>query len=480
MLDSGNTAWLLASTALVLLMTPGLAFFYGGLTRSKSTLNMMMMSFVSIGIVSLLWFLYGFSWSFGPTFHSFVGDFHFFGLQHLTTNGSAGTADPTNKGSFLGAVGNFATGVPDIVFVAFQLMFAIITVALISGAIADRTKFSAWCIFSVVWASIVYFPVAHWVFYFGTAASASTKHLGNGAANATVYGSGGWIVNRLGALDFAGGTAVHINAGAAALALCLVLGRRKGWPTTPMRPHNVPSVLLGAGLLWFGWFGFNAGSALTAGGLAGQAFMNTQLATAVGGLAWIATEWVRDGRPTTVGFASGAVAGLVGITPACGSVNSFGAVILGVVVGIVCALAVGMKYKLGFDDSLDVVGVHLVGGIVGTLFVGFFATAAVDGVGVDGLFYGGGGKQLGIQAIAAAAVFAYSFTLAFIIGKVIDMTIGFRIPEEAEVDGIDNAEHSETAYDFTNLTGTGGSLSHAVAAVSHSGSPTTSTTGAGA
>jgi Amt family ammonium transporter len=455
MLDSGNTAWLLTSSALVLLMTPGLAFFYGGLTRSKSTLNMMMMSFVSIGIVSVLWLLYGFSWAFGPTFHSFVGDFHFGGLRHLTTNGGAGVADPSDpsgKTLLPGAVGNFATGVPDIVFVAFQLMFAIITVALISGAIADRAKFSAWCVFSVLWASIVYFPVAHWVFYFGTAAGPDDA-LGSAAANLTKYGSGGWIVNRLGALDFAGGTAVHINAGAAALALCLVLGKRKGWPKTPMRPHNVPSVLLGAGLLWFGWFGFNAGSALLANGLAGQAFINTQIATAVGGLAWIATEWVKDGRPTTVGFASGAVAGLVAITPACGSINSIGALVLGIVVGIICALAVGLKYKLGFDDSLDVVGVHLVGGIVGTLFVGFMATAAVNGVGVDGLFYGGGGHQLGVQAIAAAAVFGYSFTVSFILGKLIDKTIGFRISEEAEIDGIDNAEHSETGYDFSNLGG---------------------------
>ncbi|HVV30988.1 MAG TPA: ammonium transporter, partial [Mycobacteriales bacterium] len=327
----------------------------------------------------------------------------------------------------------------------------------ISGAIADRAKFSAWCLFSVLWVSIVYFPVAHWVFYFGDAASKTTPHLGNGAASGTVYGSGGWIVNRLGALDFAGGTAVHINAGAAALALCLVLGRRKGWPKTPMRPHNVPSVLLGAGLLWFGWFGFNAGSALTAGGLAGQAFLNTQVATAVGGLAWAGTEWLRDGKPTTVGFASGAVAGLVAVTPACGSINAVGAVVLGILVGVICAYAVGLKYRLGFDDSLDVVGVHLVGGIVGTLFVGFFATAAVDGVNVDGLFYGGGGKQLGIQAVAAISVFAYSFVIAYILGKVIDKTIGFRISEEAEIEGIDGAEHSETGYDFSNMAGGFGS-----------------------
>jgi Amt family ammonium transporter len=476
MLDSGNTAWLLTSSALVLLMTPGLAFFYGGLTRSKSTLNMMMMSFVSIGIVTLLWVFYGFSWSFGPTVHSLFGNFHYAGLHHLTTNGGAGTADPSDKtGKTLlpGAVGNFATGVPDIVFVAFQLMFAIITIALVSGSIADRVKFSAWCIFSVLWMSIVYFPVAHWVFYFGTPKTSGAG--GSAAAAAYQYGSGGWIVNRLGAFDFAGGTAVHINAGAAALALCLVLGKRKGWPETPMRPHNVPSVLLGAGLLWFGWFGFNAGSALLANGLAGQAFINTQIATAIGGLAWIGTEWVRDGKPTTVGFASGAVAGLVAITPACGSINAVGSVVLGIVVGIVCALAVGLKYKLGFDDSLDVVGVHLVGGITGTLFIGFFATSAVSGVtgaAHKGLFYGGNGHQLGVQAIAAASVFAYSFTVAYILGFVIHKTIGFRISEEAEIDGIDNAEHAETAYDFSNLGSGTSTLADAIAS--------TSSTGAGA
>jgi Amt family ammonium transporter len=470
MLDSGHTAWLLTSSALVLLMTPGLAFFYGGLTRSKSTLNMMMMSFVSIGIVSLLWVFYGFSWSFGPTVHSLFGNFHYAGLRHLTSTSTDGTADPANKGKFLGSVGNFATGVPDIVFVSFQLMFAIITIALVSGSIADRVKFSSWCIFSVLWMSLVYFPVAHWVFYFGT--PKTSGHGGNGVAGAYQYGSGGWIANRLGALDFAGGTAVHIDAGAAALALCLVLGKRKGWPETPMRPHNVPSVLLGTGLLWFGWFGFNAGSALQANGLAGQAFINTQVATAIGGLAWIATEWVRDGKPTTVGFASGAVAGLVAITPACGSINAVGSVVLGIVVGIVCALAVGLKYKLGFDDSLDVVGVHLVGGIVGTLFVGFFAVKGVNGA-VNGLFYGGGGKQIGIQAIAAGAVLAYSFTVAYILGMIIHKTIGFRISEEDEIDGIDNAEHAETAYDFSNLGG--GSTSVLADAIA-----STSSTGAGA
>ncbi|HEV7207197.1 MAG TPA: ammonium transporter [Mycobacteriales bacterium] len=450
MLDSGHTAWLLTASALVLLMTPGLAFFYGGLTRAKSTLNMMLMSFASIGVVSLLWVLVGFSISFGPTVHGLFGNLHFFGLNALGGD----------------KIGNYASGVPDLVFVAFQLMFAIITVALISGAIADRTRFGAWIVFSTIWAIIVYFPVAHWVFYAGTAAPVDKAgkilpgvHLGNGAASSAIAGSGGWIINRLGALDFAGGTAVHINAGAAALALCLVLGRRKGWPGTAMKPHNVPFVLLGSGLLWFGWFGFNAGSALQANGLAAQAFVNTQLATAIGGLAWMATERLRDGHATNVGFASGAVAGLVAITPACGSVNSLGSVAVGAIAGVLCALAVGMKYRLGFDDSLDVVGVHLVGGLAGTLLVGLLATHHVDGVGVDGLLFGGGFKQLGIQAIAAISVGVYSFVVAFILGKLIDRFMGFRISEEDELTGIDLAVHAETAYELTG--GFGSSLAAA-------------------
>jgi len=437
-LDTGATAWMLASSALVLLMTPGLAFFYGGLTRAKSTLNMMMMSFVAIGVVSLLWLLVGFSMAFGPTEGSVVGNpGTFAGLRNLGGD----------------QIGNYAAGVPDLVFVAFQLMFAIITVALVSGAIADRARFGAWVAFGTVWALLVYFPVAHWVFYFGRTA-APGERVGNGAANLTAYGSGGWIANRLGALDFAGGTAVHINAGAAALALCLLLGRRRGWPGTAMRPHNVPFVLLGSGLLWFGWFGFNAGSALAANGLAAQAFVNTQIATAIGGLAWIGTERLRDGHATTVGFASGAVTGLVAITPACGSVNSLGAAAVGAIAGGLCCLAVALKYRFGFDDSLDVVGVHLVGGLAGTLSVGLFATANVNGVGVNGLFFGGGLTQLGRQAVAAVAVLVYSFVLAYAIGWVVDKTLGFRISAEDEVNGIDLAAHAEAAYELTSVGGT--------------------------
>jgi Amt family ammonium transporter len=407
-MDSGDTAWLLASSALVLLMTPGLAFFYGGMVRAKSVLNMIMMSFACIGIVSILWVLFGYSLAFKGT-NPLIGDFSAIGL-----NGTLKTLSGTT---------------PELVFSAFQLMFAIITPALISGAIADRAKFSGWVLFSALWVTIVYFPVAHWVFYFND-------------------GKGGWIGDRLGAFDFAGGTAVHINAGAAGLACALVLGKRRGWPKEPMRPHNLPLVLLGAGLLWFGWFGFNSGSAVAANGLAGIAFMNTQVATAAAAMAWIATEKFRDGRPTTLGVASGAVAGLVAITPACGSVSPMGAIAIGIAAGVLCCLAVGLKFRYGFDDSLDVVGVHLVGGIVGTLLIGFFATKDVTSA--DGLFYGGGLTQLGKQAIAAGAVLAYSFILSYILAQFVQKTIGFRISEEEEVTGIDQSEHAETGYDFAS------------------------------
>lgn len=416
-LSPGDTAWVLASSALVLLMTPGLAFFYGGLTRAKSTLNMMMMSFVTITIISVLWTVFGFKLAFGSTTTSgFFGDFSWSGLA----NASLTNVEFAGKGS----------GVPVIVFAAFQLMFAVITPALISGAIADRAKFLTWSIFATLWAILVYFPVAHWVFDFGL-----------------LGGAPGWLA-KLGVEDFAGGTAVHINAGAAALALCIVLGKRIGFRKNPMRPHNVTLVLLGAGLLWFGWFGFNAGSALGANGLAGLAFMNTQVATAAALGGWILTEKLRDGRPTSVGAASGAVAGLVAITPACAFITPWASIILGVLVGAVCAMAVGLKYKLGYDDSLDVVGVHLVGGIVGTLFIGFFSTSGVNSAAANGLFYGGGATQLGKQALGAASVLVYSFVIAFILGWVLNKTIGFRVSEDAENEGIDINEHAETAYEF--------------------------------
>ena len=416
-IDTGNTAWLLVSTALVLLMTPGLALFYGGLNRSKGVLNMMMMSFSSIGLVSILWLFYGFTVAFGEG-GKFWGDLG----QYLGTKTFVGENDLWGE-----------TGIPIYVFIAFQMMFAVITVALISGALSDRVKFAGWLLFAFGWATLVYFPVAHMVW------------------------GGGLIGGDIGALDFAGGTAVHINAGAAALALVLVLGKRVGWPRESMKPHNVPMVALGAALLWFGWFGFNAGSELTADGVTALAFINTQVATAAALLGWIVVEWVRDGRPTLVGASSGAIAGLVAITPACAFITPAAAVLLGVVAGAVCALAVGLKYRLGYDDSLDVVGVHFVGGWIGCLWIGLFGTASVSSlVETDGLFVGGDATLLGKQAISALIVTVYSFVVAFVLGFVIDKTIGFRVSAEAEVDGIDIAEHAESGYDLSPTTGSSG------------------------
>jgi Amt family ammonium transporter len=323
------------------------------------------------------------------------------------------------------------------VFVAFQLMFAIITVALISGAVADRLKFSAWLVFAGLWATIVYFPVAHWVFSFD---GVTGEH-------------GGWIANKLHAIDFAGGTAVHINSGAAGLALAIVLGRRKGWPGTPMRPHNLPFVMLGAGLLWFGWYGFNAGSALSSGGVAASTFVTTTVATGTAMLAWLLVEKIRDGHPTSLGAASGIVAGLVAITPSCSSVNVLGALAIGFIGGALCALAVGLKFKFGFDDALDVVGVHMIGGLTGTLLIGFLAAPEAPAA-VKGLFYGGGFDQLWRQAIGAFAVLGYSFIVTTILALILKYTIGLRLDEEDEVNGIDEAEHAETAYDFSTVGST--------------------------
>jgi Amt family ammonium transporter len=325
-------------------------------------------------------------------------------------------------------------------FVAFQAMFAILTVALISGAIADRARFGPWMVFAGVWATIVYFPVAHWVFAF------------DGAESET----GGWIANDLLAIDFAGGTAVHINAGAAGLALALVLGKRRGFGREAMRPHNLPLVMIGAGILWFGWFGFNAGSALAANGQAAEVFVTTLVATGAAVLGWLLVEKLRDGHATSLGAASGVVAGLVAITPACSSVTPVGAILVGLVAGVVCALAVGLKYRLGYDDSLDVVGVHLVGGVWGTLAVGLFASASTT-AGVDGLFYGGGLDQLWRQALGAGVVLVYSFVVTMVIGVVIARTMRFRVAEEHEVSGIDGVVHAETGYDFASLGSGGGS-----------------------
>ena len=426
-ISAGDTSWVLASSALVLLMTPGLAFFYGGMVRAKSALNMMMMSMVTIGVVSVLWVMYGFKLAFG-----YEADSPWYGSFSLSGLGDA-VNELTNNGGVY--------PIPLLVFASFQLMFAIITPALISGAIADRAKFISWTLFVAIWVTLVYFPIAHWVFAFG-------NKVGD-----TVTGAG--FLAARGVEDFAGGTAVHINAGAAGLALAIVLGRRIGWQKSPMRPHSLPLVLLGAGLLWFGWFGFNAGSSLGANATAALALMNTQVATAAALLGWLLVERLRDGHATSLGAASGAIAGLVAITPACAYVAPWAAVVIGLLAGAICSMAVALKYKLGFDDSLDVVGVHLVGGIVGCLSVGFFGSTAVNSLGANGLFYGGGSSLLGKQALGVVAVAGYSFVVTLILGFAIKYTIGFRIKEADEQGGIDISEHLELAYEL-NPIGYGG------------------------
>ena len=430
-INSGDTAWILVSAALVLLMTPGLAFFYGGMVRAKSVLNMMMMSFISMGVIGVLWVLFGYSMSFGNSVGGagIIGNpLEFAGLKGLLTYSPDATY-------------------PALAFVAFQACFAIITVALVSGAVADRASFGAWTVFTILWGVLVYFPAAHWVFAFSS-------------SDGTVVG--GWIANVIGALDFAGGTAIHINAGTAALVLALVVGPRLGFGTKPMRPHNMTLVMLGAALLWFGWFGFNAGSAVAANGLASLAWVNTLSATAAAMLGWLIVERFRDGHATSLGAASGIVAGLVAITPAAGSVDPLGAMAIGFIAAVACAYAVGLKYKFGYDDSLDVVGVHLVGGLVGTLLIGLFASpeamttvadsenpALAHAPGVAGLFYGGGLDQLGKQAIGAFSVMAYSAIVTFIIAMIIKHTIGWRISTSDEISGIDLIEHSEAGYDLS-------------------------------
>ena len=414
MINSGDTAWVLASAALVLFMTPGLAIFYGGMVRAKSALNMMMMSFAAIGITTIIWVLYGYSLTFGTSQGGFIGD-----LGHI---GLSGTLDQV-----VGAEGH---QIPTLAFAMFQLTFAIITIALLSGAIADRAKYGSWVLFVAAWVTLVYIPVAHWAF-------------------ASQSGTGGWIIDKLGALDFAGGTVVEINSGAAALALAIVLGKRDGFRRDPMRPHNMPLVLLGAGMLWFGWFGFNAGSALSAGSLAATAMINTQIASAAAAMSWITFEKFRDGKATTLGVASGAIAGAVVITPACGYVNPIGALILGLIAGVASSYAVSRKYKFGYDDSLDVVGVHGVSGIVGMIGIGLFATATVNATGKEGLFINGSPDLLIKQLIAIVAVAAFSFCATWLIATVITRTIGFRVPREEELTGLDTTYHAESAYDIT-------------------------------
>lgn len=402
-LDPAATAWLLASTALVLLMTPGLAIFYGGMVRTTGVLNMIMMSFIAIPLVTVTWLLLGYSLAFSGTgAGGVIGD-----LAHA---GMSGIGPDTLHGQ-----------VPELLFVTFQLSFAIITAALVSGAIADRAKFAAWVVFVPVWVVVVYAVVAHWV-----------------------WAPGGWLF-RWGVLDYAGGLVVEIVSGSSALALALVLGPRIGFKKEAMRPHNLPFVLLGVGLLWFGWFGFNAGSALAANGTAAAIFLNTLVAGCLGMLGWLTVEQLRDGRPTTFGAASGVVAGLVAITPACGTVDTLGAVAVGLAAGVVCAFAIGLKFRLGYDDSLDVVGVHFVGGVVGVLLIGLLATHVMTG-GANGLFYGGGPAQLGRQLVAVLVVAAYGFAASFVLATVIDRVIGFRISAEDEVSGVDFSQHAETAY----------------------------------
>jgi Amt family ammonium transporter len=406
-LNAGDTAWLLVSAALVMLMVPGLALFYGGMVRAKSTLNMIMMGLMCLPVITVIWILYGYSLAFGPD--SGIGL-----IGNLNHVGMAGIGPDTLSGT-----------VPTTVFAAFQLMFAIITAALVSGAIADRARFGAWLVFVAGWVTLVYIPIAHWVFT-----------------------PDGWIASNLRVLDLAGGTVVEINSGFSALALALVLRPRLGFGTDQMRPHNMPLVVLGAALLWFGWFGFNAGSAITAGGTAGMAFINTQVAASCALAAWLVVERIRDGKATTLGAASGAIAGLVAITPSCGSVNPFGALLIGTAAGVACCYAVGLKYRYNYDDSLDVLGLHGVGGWVGMVLIGLLATATVTG-GQEGLFYGGGLSLLGRQTLAAAVVAVYAFGATWLVAWLIQRTMGFRVDPSDERSGLDLIVHGETAYELS-------------------------------
>ena len=400
-MDTGDTAWVLASCALVLFMTPGLAFFYGGMVRSKNLLAMLMQNFFAMGLISVIWVLVGFSLAFGPG-SGILGNLSLAGLKDIA-NADFGFAAPLT--------------IPALAFVAFQMMFAIITPALITGATADRLKFGGWVAFLGAWSILVYSPVAHWVF---------SPH--------------GWLFKR-GALDFAGGTVVHINAGIAALVLVLVIGKRKGWPKEAMPPHALPWTLIGTGILWFGWFGFNAGSALGANATAATAFMTTNTAAAAAMLSWLAVEKIKTGHATTLGGASGAVAGLVAITPCAGFVNPMAAVAIGLIVGVICFLCCQLKFRFGFDDSLDVIAVHLVGGITGSLLLGVFANEAFGG-----LLSGAGASLLGKQALAVGATIVYSGVVSFILAKVIDKTIGLRCSEDDEASGLDLSQHAESAY----------------------------------
>ncbi len=412
-MNAADNAWVLVSSALVLLMTPGLAMFYGGLTRSKNVLSTMMHSFFIMGLASIIWLFYGFSLAFAPdSLGGLLGGLDYLGLRGIGSELFPDLVDSSKTMT-----------IPGSTFMIFQCMFAIITPALITGAFAERMKFSSFMLFILLWLTLVYCPVAHWV-----------------------WGPGGWL-SGIGAMDFAGGTVVHVNAGAAALACCLMIGKRKGYGTTPMIPHNLTLTLLGAGLLWFGWFGFNAGSALAASEGAAMAFVVTHMATAAAALAWVFTEWMVSGKPTTLGVASGAVAGLVAITPASGFVGPISAVFIGIGAGVVCYLAVLAKGPLGYDDSFDVVGVHGVGGAWGALATGLFASKAVNAAGSDGLFFGNAG-QLWPQIVAIVVTMIFSFVVSLVILAIIKAIVGLRVTEEEEMAGVDTACHGETGYNL--------------------------------
>ena len=406
-INAGDTAWVLISTGLVMFMTPGLALFYGGMVRAKNVLAMLMQNFFCLGIVSVIWAVVAYSLAFGGT-GEFIGNFDFAFMNNTAKEFPVGVA----------------LAIPPLLYCVYQMMFAVITPALVSGAVADRMQFKAWVWFVGLWMILVYAPVAHWVF-----------------------APEGWLFKE-GALDFAGGTVVHINAGIAALAAVLVLGKRRGWPNHPMPPHNLPLTLIGAGILWFGWFGFNAGSALAGNGLAVQALVNTHLAASAAMLGWLAVEKLRSGHATTLGAASGAVAGLVAITPCAGFVGSMSSIYIGAIAGGVCMLAVGLKSRFGYDDSLDVIGVHLAGGLLGTLLLGLFADLSINGAGADGLLYGGGFDLLAKQALAAGSVMAYSFVVTLLIMVVLNKLLpgGVRVSAEDEETGLDLTQHSETGY----------------------------------
>ena len=417
-MDTGDTAWMLVSTALVLFMTPGLALFYGGMVRSKHVLGMLMQNFAAMGLVAVLWAVIGFSLAFGDAGNGGVlGNLEFLGL------------------SGVGGEPGLDLTIPFVLFAAYQMTFAVITPALITGATADRMRFGPYLVFIGAWLLLVYAPVAHWVF------------------------GGGWLAE-LGALDFAGGAVVHMNAGAAALALVVVLGKRQGWRTQAMPPHSLPLTMLGTAILWFGWFGFNAGSALAADGVAATALMNTFLAASAGMLAWMLVERLKDGHATTLGAASGVVAGLVAITPCAGFVSGLSPVVIGAAAGAVCLFAIGLKFRFGYDDSLDVVGIHLVGGLLGSLLLGLFADVSVNDAGADGLLFGGGAELLVVQVVASAAVLAFSLIVSFALAKLIDAVMGIRVSPDEEMEGLDRSQHAETAYFLDDLgTTLGGHVS---------------------